>query len=240
MSRKYIQQIYNKKLSNTEVCVIIPAAGCGRRMKSYGPKALLEINNKKIINNQLDILEKTFPKSSISLVCGFKADKLMKHIPERIIQIENEYYETTNVVRSIGMGLRTIKDSATLVLVYGDLFFNTYAITCLDIVNSCILINNETMADEEVGCIVDEQGSLQNMMYDLPNKWAQVAVFNGEELRLLKQLCWDKKNYHKFGFEIINEIIERGGQFTCISHSKCQIIDIDTSKDIERAKEIFV
>ena len=38
----------------------------------------------------------------------------------------------------------------------------------------------------------------------------------------------------------INEIIERGGQFTCISHSKCQIIDIDTSKDIERAKEIFV
>ena len=118
MSRKYIQQIYNKKLSNTEVCVIIPAAGCGRRMKSYGPKALLEINNKKIINNQLDILEKTFPKSSISLVCGFKADKLMKHIPERIIQIENEYYETTNVVRSIGMGLRTIKDSATLVLVY--------------------------------------------------------------------------------------------------------------------------
>ena len=63
MSRKYIQQIYNKKLSNTEVCVIIPAAGCGRRMKSYGPKALLEINNKKIINNQLDILEKTFPKS---------------------------------------------------------------------------------------------------------------------------------------------------------------------------------
>ena len=138
------------------------------------------------------------------------------------------------------MGLRTIKDSATLVLVYGDLFFNTYAITCLDIVNSCILINNETMTDEEVGCIVDEQGSLQNMMYDLPNKWAQVAVFNGEELRLLKQLCWDKKNYHKFGFEIINEIIERGGQFTCISHSKCQIIDIDTSKDIERAKEIFV
>ena len=86
------------------------------------------------------------------------------------------------------------------------------------------------MTDEEVGCIVDEDGFLQNMMYDLPNKWAQVAVFNGEELKLLKQLCWDKKNYHKFGFEIINEIIE---------HSKCKVIDIDTSKDIERAKEIF-
>ena len=240
MSRKHIQQIYNKKISNTAVCVIIPAAGCGRRMKSYGPKALLEINNKKIINNQINILEEVFPYVSISLVCGFHANRLMTHVPDRIIQVENEFYETTNVVRSIGIGLRTIKEAATLILVYGDLFFNTHAVASLDIINSCVLINNETMTEEEVGCIIDDKGSLQNMMYDLPNKWAQIAVFNGEELKLLKHLCWDKKNYHKFGFEIINEIVERGGQFTCISHNKCQIIDIDTSKDIERAREIFV
>ena len=58
-------------------------------------------------------------------------------------------------------------------------------------------------------------------------------------MSLLKQLCWDKKNYHKFGFEIINEIIDKGGKFACLKHHKCKVIDIDTSKDIERAKEIF-
>ena len=95
------------------------------------------------------------------------------------------------------------------------------------------------MTEEEVGCIIDDNGFLQNMMYDLPNKWAQIAVFKGQELKLLKQLCWDKKNFHKFGFEIINEIIDKGGSFTCLNNRKCKVIDIDTSKDIERAKEIF-
>jgi len=208
-------------------------------MKSYGPKALLEIHHRNIITNQINILEKSIPYINISLVCGFKAEKLMKNVPERIIKIENEFYDTTNVVRSIGVGLRTIKDAGTLILVYGDLFFNEIAISCLDLSYSCILINDATMTEEEVGCVVDENGVLQNMMYDLPNKWAQVAVFNGLELKLLKQLCWDKKNYHRFGFEIINEIIERGGSFSCLKHSKCKVIDIDTSKDIDRAKEIF-
>ena len=239
MTRKHIKKIYSSDEAANSICAIIPAAGCGRRMKSYGPKALLDINNKTIITNQITILEKLVPFINISLVCGFKSEKLMKKVPDRIIKIENELYETTNVVRSIGVGLRTIQEAGTLLLIYGDLFFNEMAIKCFDLSYSCVLINDDTMTDEEVGCIVDEDGFLQNMMYDLPNKWAQVAVFNGEELSLLKQLCWDKKNYHKFGFEIINEIIDKGGKFACLKHHKCKVIDIDTSKDIERAKEIF-
>ena len=76
-------------------------------------------------------------------------------------------------------------------------------------------------------------------MYDLPNKWAQIAVFNGLEFLLLKQLSCDKKNYHNFGFEIINASIERGGNFLCLEQSICKVIDMATSKDIDRAKEIF-
>ena len=44
MSRKHIKKIYDD--SSNSICAIIPAAGCGRRMKSYGPKALLDINDK--------------------------------------------------------------------------------------------------------------------------------------------------------------------------------------------------
>ena len=238
MSRKHIQKIYGADPHAT-IRVIIPAAGCGRRMKSYGPKSLVEIKNTDIITNQISIIEKLWPISSITVVCGFKAEKLMKSTPERLIKVENELYETTNVVRSIGIGLRTIGDATTLILVYGDLFFNPVSISCLDLSTSCVLINNSTMTEEEVGCIIDDNGFLQNMMYDLPNKWAQIAVFKGQELKLLKQLCWDKKNFHKFGFEIINEIIDKGGSFTCLNNRKCKVIDIDTSKDIERAKEIF-
>ena len=77
-------------------------------------------------------------------------------------------------------------------------------------------------------------------MYDLPNKWGQIAVFVGKELELLKQLCWDEKNYTKFGFEIINQIINKGGRFQCIQNPNIKIVDIDSSKDIQKAKEILL
>ena len=46
MTRKHIKKIYSSDEAANSICAIIPAAGCGRRMKSYGPKALLDINNK--------------------------------------------------------------------------------------------------------------------------------------------------------------------------------------------------
>jgi len=57
--------------------VIIPAAGMGRRMKSYGPKSLIKIGNSTIIKNQINLLQTYFSPTTIVLVCGFKATLLM-------------------------------------------------------------------------------------------------------------------------------------------------------------------
>ena len=74
------------------------------------------------------------------------------------------------------------------------------------------------MGEGEVGCVINKKQKLTNLMYDLPNKWGQIAVFVEKELELLKQMCWDEKNYTKFGFEIINQIINKGGRFQCIQN----------------------
>ena len=42
-----------------------------------------------------------------------------------------------------------------------------------------------------------------------------------------------------FPFEIMNEIIDRGGKFMAIEPSKMKLIEIDTSKDIDIAKTIL-
>ena len=224
----------NKK-TPPPITVIIPAAGVGRRMKSYGPKPLIMIGESTVINIQIDTIRSQLDVRDIILICGFRAEKLMNETPNSIVKIENESYEASNVVRSIGMGLRAIRDAETVIIVYGDLVFNSAAIKNLNLKKSCIIVDDINMGADEVGCIIDKDGNLANMMYDLPIKWGQIAVFRDHELEVLKELCWDKRNYRKFGFEIINSIIERGGSFGCISNEDIKIVDIDTSKDIQTA-----
>lgn len=223
-----------------KVSIVIPAAGMGRRMKSYGPKPLIKIGNSTIIKNQINLLKTYIPNATIVLVCGFKAEVLMNETPDHILKVENEQYEKTNVVRSIGMGLRVIQNSSKVLVIYGDLVFNSETVKNILFKESSIVIANRGMGNDEVGCIVDKKEYLTNMMYDLPNKWGQISVFTNKELKLLKQLSWNEKNSTKFGFEIINQIIERGGKFKCIQNKNIKIVDIDNSKDIQRAKEILL
>ena len=220
--------------------VIIPAAGMGRRMKSYGPKPLIKIGNSTIIKNQINLLQTYFSPTSIVLVCGFKAAILMNETPDHILKVENERYEDTNVVRSIGMGLRVMGNYPKIIIVYGDLVFNSDTLKDIQLTESSIVVTSQEMGESEVGCVINKKQKLTNLMYDLPNKWGQIAVFVGKELELLKQLCWDEKNYTKFGFEIINQIINKGGRFQCIQNPNIKIVDIDSSKDIQRAKEILL
>jgi choline kinase len=219
----------------SNIIVIIPAAGIGRRMKSYGPKPLIMVGESTVINIQISTIRSHIDVRDIILICGFRAEKLMNETPDTITKIENESYANNNVIRSIGMGLRAIRDADTVVVVYGDLVFNSAAIESLNLERSCVVIDNKHMGASEVGCIIDNEGHLANMMYDLPAKWGQIAVFKNHELALLKEFCWDKKNYNKFGFEIINRIVERGGVFECICNEDVKIVDIDTSKDINTA-----
>ena len=55
----------------------------------------------------------------------------------------------------------------------------------------------------------------------------------------LKEVVWDRTNNKLFGFEIINKIIEKGGRFKCDYIEDIKIVDVDTSKDIQRATQIL-
>lgn len=218
--------------------IIIPSAGIGRRMKTYGPKALISINDHTtIIQNQLQIIDSVFNNYRIILVCGFQADKLMSSTPDHLIKIENENFVNTNVVRSIGMGLRATLGSNVIIL-YGDLVFNSFALQ-YKFDESCLVLDSSgTMPAEEVGCIVTNN-QVESLCYDLPQKWGQIAYLTGKELALLKKVCWNRENDRMFGFEAFNMVINLGGRFKGILLPKAKIIDIDTSKNIETARTII-
>ena len=232
---RHTTTIFKPRQYNYEI--IIPAAGMGRRMKSYGPKSLIQLDtpNNTVINNQLKVIKKLFSKYIIILICGFESDKIMNYVPQDIIVIENERYLETNIIRSLSIGLRATTGKHVLI-VYGDLAFNHYALNC-NFDESCMIIN-KTMSSEGVGCII-QNGYVENISYDLENKWGQIVYLTGKELDLFKHFCWDSNNEKKFGYEGLNEVIKQGGKFKAIDPRHSKVIAINKSSDIIKAKDII-
>ena len=210
--------------------IIIPAAGLGYRMKSYGPKSLFNLlPNVKLINYQLALIKQVFINYEIILITGFKSKIVMNTVPLDIISIENESYLSTNVARSIGIGLRAATTDKVIIL-YGDLFFNKAALS-LPFQSQSTVVICDTMNQREVGCTINNDYII-HMDFHLKNKWGQIAFFTGKELKLLQKLCWNNEYAKYYGFQLINTIIQQGGKLHAAIPKNAVTYDIDTVKDI--------
>ena len=227
-----------KTKAEEPVIVIIPAAGMGRRMKSYGAKPLLQVNQETLLRRQVRIIKSVVQNPEFVIVCGFQCDKVMDACPVDFIKLENERYDSTNVARSLSIALRAVPSKRVLI-VNGDLVFDKCILQEMDFSQSCISLCTDPDKDTEVGCVVDQEGNLTNMMYDLPHKWNQILYLQDKELEEFKKQCFNRKNSKMFCFEIINKVISKGHKVKCFSHRSGKVIDIDTSKDLVKANKYY-
>jgi choline kinase len=209
-------------------------------MKSHGPRPLLRVTNElNLITHQLNVIRDAIPLNEVVLVCGHQAEKVMNNTPNDIVKIHNENYETTNVLRSIGLGLRACTTDRVLIL-YGDLLFNPETLYNAQLEESSVFIDRHgLLSSDSVGCTYDDNLVVEQLLYDLPNKWAQIMFVANRELALLKTVAWDRDKDKLFGFEAVNEIIKKNGRFLAQSPKNMKIIDIDSSKDLVYIKEII-
>lgn len=215
-----------------ELSVIIPAAGTGRRMKSYGPKCLLRSKGDMTIIEQIvDNVYNVYPLADTVVVVGFEADKVTQILPPRIRIVENQLYHDTNIVESIRLALNNIVTDSVL-FVYGDLIFNPETIHNVVDNGSCAIVDSRNrFKSEEIGVtIVDNK--ITNFAYGLETKWAQIIFLCGKELEIFKALCFDRKRNKMYPFEIFNMMINLGGTVSVIEPDNMLIKEIDSLKDL--------
>ena len=219
--------------------VIIPAAGMGRRMKSYGPKGLISLNGPSVLERQIKIIWKIYPKADITIVAGFQADLISERIRKKyqVRIVRNTDYQETNVARSIFLGLQSCVNRHALI-VYGDLVFNSVTLRGLVGEQSKVVVDGKkNIRDEEVGVLFDKKG-VTNFSYAIDKKWCQIAYLSKHEMGLFEEISSKKDREKWFGYEIFNEIIEQGGSFSPVEQSGMKIAEIDTPRDLRQAIEV--
>lgn len=218
--------------SSKKISFIIPTAGVGRRMKSYGPKSLLNIKpNLPLLNYQIKQIKACYPESEIIVVVGFESHKLFGIIPQEVRVVENENYETTNIVRSINFGIRaSVYDN--IFIVPGDMAFNKNTILNVDINKSFAIIDkNDEMPKEIVG-INYTNNKVLHFSFGLDTKWSTLAYFTQKEAIEFKRYIYDKKNMNCYMYEILNTIIDKGGQINVEFPQEMRILKIHNPKDV--------
>jgi choline kinase len=226
--------------------IIIPCAGVGRRMKSYGPKALIDLGGMTVLERQLYIAQEAYPKSEIFVICGFEKDKVEKHVKDwrknraigskDISVVYNDKYEQYGISYGISLAYQ-ISCNKNCIIMYGDLVFNKEAFN-FDFFRSGVVIDNfKQFKQQEVGVNI-VNGLTTRFSYSFATKWAQIAYLSSYEAGQFCRLAREGSNLKKMPHELFNIMIDSGSKMARYENSKMVIAEIDSSKDIELAKEI--
>ena len=220
-------------MDGEKLSVIIPAAGTGHRMKSYGPKCLLPVSTTETILHKIIANVKTvYPNSEVTVVVGFEADRVIKALPDDIRIIENQFYQETNVVESLRLALNSTVSQNALII-YGDLIFNTNAIDGLTDGESSIVVDSKnSFKNEEVGVTIVD-GIATNFAYGLDTKWGQIIYLEDEALLLFKTLCANRKRNKMYPFELFIMIMNEVINIRAIEPTGMKIKEVDSLKDIK-------
>ena len=222
----------SKEKKDLDITVIIPVAGMGHRMKSYGPKCLLQANQKEtILEKTISNIKREYTLSDIIVVAGFESNKVISSLPHYVRIVENSSFEETNIVESIRLGINAAANKK-LLIVYGDLIFNVYSIRDLTNNGTCVIIDSKSrFKDDEVGVTIVKD-KVTTFAYGLEKKWSQIAYFEGEDFDMLKKLCSNKKRSRLYPFEIFNMMIESGVKIKAVEPKRMTIKEIDSLKDL--------
>lgn len=203
-------EVNNK--STDLISIVLLCDSPGYRMKSYGPTPLISINGKKLIDLQIEIINKTFNNNEIIVCAGFEIDRIVKYIKSKhrnsnIRIVENQLYNNSNSCEALRISINNTFNDKILIC-DGSLLINYKCLSLIDTNSCCALIEKTPSNNLEIGVNVDENNSVQHFSYGAHSIWSEIFFMNNEniidECRKIIQSI-DYKN--KFIFEAINELI---------------------------------
>tara|TARA_R110002167_G_scaffold149667_3_gene343025 strand:- start:1647 stop:2351 length:705 start_codon:yes stop_codon:yes gene_type:complete len=231
---RFVTSITRKKeiAPENQVCVAILSAGNGSRIKSYEPRSLLKIKGEYLIDHQINVLNECFKLPEIITVVGCHANRVIKKSKHRTRMVENQLHEESNSSESLRLAFNNTQHE-NILFMHGDLYFNKSTLDVPFNKSFIIVDTKERFKDSEVGATI-QQGMLTTLSYGLPAKWAQIAFITGNEHRILNNIFhkYEPQDKKRLSFEIINMILEAGGEFACHEPKKMAIKEIDRIKDI--------
>ena len=206
--------------------VVLLNAHTGTRMKSYGSRALLKFDYGPLYQIQRDVVHNAYSKPNIIMSTGFEADKIIKILDNTIPIVENQLYSNTNEVEEVRLAMNLTTEDNVL-LIDGSILFNDHTIKHLD--RSGIVVSPD-LNSEGVGVTLNK-GKVSRLSYGLEYKWCHILYLIGKELQLFKKIIRNRELSNLFLHEVINMMVDSGGNITVFNPPNMNVLKIDSYAD---------
>ena len=208
-SAKAIKQVQTNSTKSL-ISVILLCDSPGYRMKSYGPASLILFNNKRLIDIQIEAIQKIFPLYEIIVCVGFDSEKVCKYIRQKyrninIRIVENQIFSNSNSSESTRIALNNISNDKIL-LCDGSLYFTPEVLAQIPYNISNILTENKN-DNLEVGVNVNELNNIEHFSFGASLSWSEIFfLHNYEYIECLRKILLSHDK-NRFIFEALNDLI---------------------------------
>ena len=218
---------------------IILAAGIGSRLGKPYPKPLTELSTgETIMQRQIAALSNYIGSDNIIIVVGFKKDLIMEEFSNQIF-VYNNVYDNTNTSKSLLCALNKIHNEDVLWL-NGDVVFDEKVLKpIIDFNGSCMAVNTNSVAEEEVKYNMNENGTIRQVSKVIADGLGEAVGINKitkESLNLFKEsleIC-EAQDYFERGLEFS---IDKGLSLYPLDVSDHLCIEVDFNEDLESVNE---
>lgn len=218
---------------------VILAAGRGTRLGLDLPKAMVQVDDRRmIIDYQLENLKPFIPVEDILAVVGYRKELIMARHPE-LTFVFNERFAVTNTSKSLLKGLSYLDDD--VLWLNGDVIFDREIIPkMLNRGCSCVLVDNKRCGAEEVKYKVDGRGLITEISKRVEGAEGEalginlVARTDLDSLRKHLELVEDNDYFEK---AIENYILQDGGKFLAVRSDGLFCHEVDFPEDLEKVRD---
>ena len=215
--------------------IIILAAGMGTRLNKDIPKSLTTLNNgESILERQINSLLKYVDKENITIVVGYKKNIIQEKYPDYCF-VSNNKYKTTNTAKSLLCALNSQSES-DIIWINGDVVFDPKVLVpILNSKESCMLVNTETVSEEEVKYNLNNNGTIKQVSKDIKDGIGEAVGINKITKNYIKNYiealnkCSDQ-DYFEYGIELL---IQKNIPIYPIDISSTLCMEIDFKEDLE-------
>lgn len=232
-----------KKVEKTEplVTFILLCDMPGYRMKSYGSISLINIKDKKLIDIQIEAIQKHFDKYEIIVCTGFDSNNVSKYVRQKyknqnIRIVENQLFSNTNSCESLRLCLNNIVNNRVFII-DGNLLFNPSIFNTIDLNRDFLFIEDNPSESLEIGVNINEINVIEHFSYGTQKIWSEIIYFSkNDTIEILRKLLCNEEYKTKLIFELFNDFLKLNSEL-CYIKNKYSIEKLNNIKTYKTIKE---